>query len=98
MTIIATLLLLLFVAVLVFIIRSGSRKTESVTLYYAVDADGTACLYTRRPKRDTKSLIWSADGGRYVEADDLKGILPHLTWTDEPVMVRMSPSYRRKFV
>lgn len=94
MTISAIFPLLLFAAVLAYIIWSGNRETESVTLYYAVDADGTACLYTRRPQRDTTMLVWTPDGGRYVEADGLKGILPPLTWADEPIMVSLSPSGR----
>lgn len=96
MSIILSLLLLLLAAFLVFTLWPGKKPAESITLYYAVDADGTACLYTSRPQRDTTLLVWTVKDvyELYLEADELKGILPPLTWADEPIMVRLSPSGR----
>lgn len=90
MTIILSSLLLLLAAFLVFTLWPGKKPAESVTLYYAVDADGTACLYTGRPTRDTSMLIWLPDDGFFGEVGDLKVILPPLTWADEPFMVSLS--------
>lgn len=90
MTIILLSLALLLGAALVWFLWPAKRQAEYITLWYAVDGDGTACLYTRRPQRDTTLLVWTVGDAPYIEADDLKGILPPLTWTDGPVEVHMS--------
>lgn len=96
MTIILSLLLLLLAAFLVFSTWPGKKPAESITVWYAVDADGTAFLFTARPQRDTTLLVWTVKdvSEPYLKADSLKGILPPLTWADEPIMVCLSPSGR----
>lgn len=92
MTIILSLLALLIGAALVWFLWPAKRQAEYVTLWYAVDGYGMAYLFTRRPQRDTTLLVWTVKDvyEPYLKADDLKGILPPLTWTDGPVEVHMS--------
>ena len=84
MTILLTMLLFL-AAMLTILLWPAKRCTKSVTLYYAVDADGTACMYFAPPVRETKNNVWSPTDERgFIEADSLVLELPPMTWEDEP--------------
>ena len=91
MTIILILLLIFLAAMLTILLWPDKWYSKSVTLYYAVDADGTACLYFAPPVRETDNNVWyPTDKRGFIEADSLYRELPPMTWEDEPRQITIT--------
>ena len=58
-----------------------------LTLWYAIDRDGTDGFYSQKPTRDPYSDSWDSEGTFYDPAEDLFSNVevPEITWDDEPV-------------
>ena len=80
----------ILLAIILLLMRPAKRESSGICLWYAVDSDGTSCLYTHRPSRDTDNRIWQVEEGGYIDAGDIVDILPRLTWEDEPQKVTIT--------
>ena len=74
-----------------------------VEVWYAVDEDGTQCLYTEKPKRyedningwvnsdwgDKDELAENFNYAQISEEDRIKLNIPIISWGDEPIKIEL---------
>lgn len=74
-----------------------------VEVWYAVDEDGTQCLYTEKPKRCKDNINgwvnsdWGDKGefaenfnyAQISEEDRIKLNIPIISWEDEPIKIEL---------
>lgn len=84
-------MLLIFMAAMLAILLWPAKRDQDIALWYAVDADGTACLYFAPPVREPDNNVWyPTDKRGFIEADGLSRELPNMTWEDEPLEVTIA--------
>lgn len=94
MTTIITLSLLLasIAAIIIYILYPAKKRDKTITLWYAVDADGVCCLYREKPVRDNVNRCWYPchNDLDFIEIDYLRKYLPNMTWESDPVKIKLT--------